>query len=138
MMLFQLNFFLLVLLITCHWISATIIVEKNEIDSVTSTTKTTPTSRRVMLEDKKRIRIFDEKIRCTTFYRTNPCGPESKCEDSEDGYICTNDYAAYGCIAGCGLHASCEKDEDYSIYYCKCHDGYEKENEYMPCRLMTF
>lgn len=138
MMLFQSNFFLLVLLMTLTWINATVIIDENEKDSSTLTTKTTIKSRRVMLEDKKRIRIFDEKIRCATFYRTNPCGPESKCEDTEDGYICTNEYAAHGCIAGCGSHASCAKDEDYGIYYCKCHDGYVKENEYMPCRLNTF
>jgi hypothetical protein len=137
------NVFLLMsvsLIATFSAASTTLIIsDKQHEEGSLATTRTTTqqTTRRVMLEDKKRIRIFDSEMRCNSRYRTNPCGPESKCEDTDDGYICTNEYAVHGCIAGCDLHASCVKDEDYGIYHCKCHEGYEKEDEYMRCQPIT-
>ena len=94
----------------------------------------TPTSRarRILLDNGRRIQIVDTSMRCLNEWGTSPCGPESSCEDTIDGFICMNEFVQ-GCIGGCEStgNSDCVADE-YGIYSCKCYDGYVKD-DFLRC-----
>ena len=89
-------------------------------------------SRRMLIEGGRRIQYVDEVQRCNSSPWGSPCGPESVCEDTDTGYICTNPYV-YGCPAGCTQHAECIKGDD-NLYACVCDPGFFQPEPWMPCR----
>lgn len=82
---------------------------------------------RRVVDNGHRILYNSPGLKCDNEFRSNPCGPEAACEETEHGISCASGWKR-GCPPGCGNHADCLQNE-HGIFSCVCHDGFEKPSE---------
>lgn len=92
-------------------------------------------SRRILIDNGHRIMYtgFTNGLHCNNEFDTNPCGPESICEDIDDGGIICTDANTFTCIGGCDENSTCIQNKNNLNYYCQCNKGYVRQEVWKYC-----